>query len=282
MLRCKNCGSDIPDIEEKCLTCGFSAGPPNVRTAERIEEREALEGRYVEARRIAAAKGCLSILENFEQGVTTSVAVVNMDAKDLFSFVTGGRGLYTNYEVGVEAGLRKPAALEHDRQRRGIGGSLFGTYASKIMYAGLSLDGLGSLSYGPYSMRLRDVAVRNRATVLENNSYHFIKKHGLGPGDKLPAGYTATWENRHKLAVAKVAEYITPSTADRDFPQLLLSSTGDRATDELIEVQIYGTFDINAVESVKGSSKHASRDDRDLLRMVKDHLHSYGKDWIEV
>lgn len=282
MLQCKNCGSDIPDIEEKCLTCGFSVGPPNIRAAERVEELDALTERYAEARKRASANGCLSILERFERAVASSVAVINMDAIDLFSFVTRGNSLYTNYEIGVDAGIRKPAPLGHDRQRRGIGGTLFGTYANKVMYAALSLDGLGPTSYGPYSMRLRDVAVRARATVLENNSYHFVKKHGLGPGDQPPLGYTATWDNRHKLAAIKVAEYITPSTADRDFPQLLSSSMGDRATDEFIEVQIYGTFDIKAIESVRGTSKHVSRDDRDLLRMVKDHLRSYGKDWIEL
>src|SRR6185503_11567592 len=168
MLQCKNCGSDIPDIEEKCLTCGLSVGPPNIRAAERVEELEALAERYTQAYKRASAIGCLSILERFERAVTSSVAVINMDATDLFSFVTGGNNLYTNYEIGVEAGLRKPAPLAHDRQRRGIGGTLFGTYANKVMYAALSLDGSGPTSYGPYSMKLRDVADRSRATVLEN------------------------------------------------------------------------------------------------------------------
>lgn len=49
-------------------------------------------------------------------------------------------------------------------------------------------------------------------------------------------------------------------------------SFGDRATDDFIEVHICGTFDLNAVESVRGISRLKSRDDRDLLRITKRHL----------
>ncbi len=281
MILCDSCGSEIPDTEERCLTCGRYAGPPNVRNAERSEEIQALEERYREAYERARTKGCLAVLERFDQAVTASFPVVNVDLRFLHFFVTSERTLYTNYEVGVEARSRKPASLYHDLERRGVAGTLFGSYSSGIVYAALSLDGLGPDSFGPYAMRLRDIAVRSRVTVLENNSYHFRKKHKIEPGDQPPPGYTATWDNRHKLAVAKVVEYITPSTAESDFPRLLLSSTGNRATDEFVEVQIYGTFDLNAVEAVKGNSKFVSSDDRDLLRMVKAHLKDSGKEWME-
>jgi siderophore synthetase component len=49
----------------------------------------------------------------------------------------------------------------------------------------------------------------------------------------------------------------------------------------LSEVHIYGTFDLNAIESVKGISTSGSRDERDLLRMVKQRLNNAGKAWIE-
>ena len=103
----------------------------------------------------------------------------------------------------------------------------------------------------------------------------------MSPGDRPPPGYVAPWEGRNKLAVAKLADYITPQTVDAEFPQLLLASTGNRVTDEFIEVHICGTFDLNAIESVKGTSKLGSRDDRDLLRMIKQHLSRARKLWIE-
>src|SRR5436853_5831966 len=102
MLRCKNCQSEIPDNAEKCLTCGLSAGPPNVRAAGSPEEENALEDRYQAAYRQAAAKGCSPILEKFDRAVQSSCAVINLKARDLHFFVTGESNLYSNYEIGVE------------------------------------------------------------------------------------------------------------------------------------------------------------------------------------
>jgi hypothetical protein len=281
MLKCIVCGSDIPETEEKCFTCGFHAGPPNVRAAEEDDEVRALEARYQAAIARATTNGYLPTLRRFDDAVKQSSTVINCDLRFLHLFVTSEKTLYANYEGGVAGRLRKPAALYDDLARRGIGGSLFGGYASEIIYAALSLDGSGPTSYGPYAIRLRDIAVRSRATVLENNSYDFVRKHKLASGDKRPPGYVASWDSRNKLAVAKMAEYITPQTGDAEFPHLLLASAGDRATDEFIEVHICGTFDLNAVESVKGISSSGSRDDRDLLRIIKQHLSKAGKLWIE-
>lgn len=281
MLKCPVCGSEIPDTEETCFTCGFHAGPPNVRAAEKEEEIHALEERYAVAIERANSNGYLPILQRFEAALQHSCTVINADLSFLHLFATSGKALYANYEGGVAGRTRKPAELYDDSRRRGIGGTLFGGYAGDIIYAALSLDGSGPASYGPFAIALRDIAIRSRATVLENNTYDFVTRHKLAPGDKRPPGYLASWERRNKLAVAKLAEYITPRTSDSEFPQLLLKSSGDRATDEFIEVHIYGTFDLNAVESVKGSSKLTSRDDRDLLRIVKTHLSKAGILWIE-
>jgi hypothetical protein len=281
MLKCSKCGSEIPDTEERCPTCGFNVGPPNIRAAARPEEEEALEKRYQSALELAVKNDCLSIVQRFQQSVKQSSAVLNVNLNFLHFFVTSESSLYTNYEGGVRGGLRKPASLYDDLERRGVTGTLFGSYADRIIYAALSMDGSGLDSYGHYAIKLREVAVENRATILENNSYTFRKKHNIQPGDRGPLGCIATWANKDKLAVAKTAEYIKRNTREVDFPRLLLSSTGDRKTDEFMEVQIYGTFDLNALESVKGRSNVGPKNDRDLLRMVKEHLKNLGKDWIE-
>jgi hypothetical protein len=281
MLICTVCGSEIPDSVEKCFTCGFNAGPPNVRMARATEEIRALEDRYQAALERAKNAGSLYILQSFEHDVSNSFAVLNVDLSFLYHFVTGKAVLYANYEGGVAGRSRKPAETYNDLKRRGVGGTLFGGYAGEIIYAALSLDGSGPTSYGPYAIKLRDIAVRNRATVLENNSYDFVKKNNLSPGDPRPRGYLATWANRGKLAVAKLGDYITPLRNVAEFPSVLLTSSGDRSTDEFIEVHVYGTFDLNSVESVKGTSRGLSRDDRDLIRIVKAHLSKAGKPWVE-
>jgi hypothetical protein len=281
MLKCTNCDVDIPDTEEKCLTCGFNAGPPNVRAAERAEEVQALEERYQKAFDTAKANGCLPTLEKFDESLKQTSAVIN-DFLDFLDFFTrSSKNLYTNYESAVEGRIRKPAPLDDDRERRIAGAIMFGGYAREIRYGALSLDSGGPQSYGPYAMKLKDIAIRSRATVLENNSYDFVQKHNLKPRVKLPLGYIAPWYNRHKLAVAKLAERITPSTDETEFARILLFSEGNRATDEFIEVHIYGPFDLNAVESIKGSSIGSSREDREILPLFKRRLSNAGIEWIE-
>jgi hypothetical protein len=280
-MKCPRCPSEIPDALETCPTCRYNAGTPNVRAAKRQEETEALEERYQRGLELARSNGCEPMLLKFEAAVAQASTVLNVKIDTLFTFLRSSVGLYVNYETGVREGMRKPASLSNDSARFGVSGTLFGAYGDKIMYAALSLDGTGLHSYGPYAVKLMNVAVDSRATVLENNSYVFRRKHGIAPGDQPPPGYTATWDNKAKLAVAKIAEYISPTTTEADFPRLLLSSTGDRETDEFMEVQIYDTFDLYAVESVKGQSTVRSRDESDLLRMVKECLKNLGKEWIE-
>ena len=111
------------------------------------------------------------------------------------------------------------------------------------------MDGAGLSSFGPCAIRLREVVVDERATLLEGNSYHFISKHNIRPGEDIPPGYSAAWRERHKLAVAKLATQISPGTTEQEHSKILLFSEGRRDTDEFIEVHIYGGFDNKALST---------------------------------
>ena len=147
---------------------------------------------------------------------------------------------------------------------------LFGTYGEDIRFAALSINGLGLRSYGAYGLVLRDVAVAKRASLLEENAYNFVKRHHLDPSSPIPEGYRSSWDNRHELAIAKLADVIGPDTAAAAYAGILLANGIDRAADDFIEVHIFGPFNINAVESVSGNSapKRAGRprSRRDLPR----------------
>jgi hypothetical protein len=281
MLECPRCTVVIPEVSEKCLTCGYYAGPPNVRAAQLPEELAALEERYQNCLLTARSNGSIATLERFSKAVEASTAVINVDAEFLFSFVNNRNALYANYEHGVSGHLRKPAEFPHDVTRRTVGSILFGGNAGEIIYAALSLTNFGPQSYGPYALTLKEVAISERATVLENNSFDFVRKHELVPGDSRPPGFVATWRDRSKLAVAKLASYISAETTNDEFESLIMSSTGNRGTDELLEVHVFGTFDINAIASVKGNSRSGSGDARDLVRMSKQHLSEMDIPWIE-
>jgi hypothetical protein len=88
MLICGKCGSEISDIEEKCSTCGWHAGPPNVRAAEKDEERGALEERYSKAIANAKATGSYPSLEKFDEDMRRTSVVINVDLDFLRHFIT--------------------------------------------------------------------------------------------------------------------------------------------------------------------------------------------------
>lgn len=239
MLICNNCGSDIPDSMEHCPTCHTFIGFPNVRDVEKEEEIKALELRYQQAIKAAEANGSHQCLKSFEDSLRKTCAVINVDIDYLYQFITSNKALYSNYSLQVKGEVRKPAMDQDDRDRRVVEAILFGGYAEKIRYAVLSLDGAGLQSYGPYTMKLREIAINKRATLLEDNSYHFVRKHNIQWGKMIPAGYMSTWQERHKLAVSKLAGQIFPKTSEEAYAEILLFSEGNRETDNYIEVHIY-------------------------------------------
>lgn len=281
MVVCKNCLSEIYDNQEKCFTCGWYAGPPNMRAAERQEETDALETRYNKAIEDARANGSEQALASFDGNMKMTCAVINVDLDFLNQFVADDNLMYSTYSLSVRGEIRKPAKGRDDRHRETIGAMMYGHRAAGIRYAAMSLDGSGLHSFGPYAIKLREVAIIERATILEGNSYHFISKHNIRPGEDIPPGYKAAWRQRHKLAVAKLAGQISAGTTEQEHSKILLFSEGDRATDEFIEVHIYGGFDNKAIESVKGSSTAGGRYERATLSKIKDYLKRAGKAWVE-
>lgn len=277
---CEHCNNVVSDVSATCLTCGASLGAPNVRAAAKAEEKRALEVRYKKAYE-EAKDGHLDRLKDFSKRVNTSCAVFNVDIGFLHSFITVEKALYVSYSLGVRGQLRKPAKGENDRHRTTVEGMMFGSYGENIRYAALSLDGTGVKSYGKYSLRFRDVAIDRRASLLEDNSYVFVEKHGMKAGTEIPPGYRSTWEDREKLALAKLAQQITPSTSEAEYAQILLFSEGDFETDRFIEVHIYGPFDVNAIDSVAGNSTSGDKVEAAMLEVVKDHLKNAGKQWVE-
>jgi hypothetical protein len=261
-----------------CPTCGRPIGYPNVEEADQPDERAALDARYQAAMANAITRGTDSAVANFERALTASRAVINVSLDSLFLFMTTDQP-YLSYRQLVREGFRARAAGRRDAHRAGVDGTLFGTHDEEIRMAALSLDGRGLQSYGPYTVSLDEVAIGHRASLLEENSFDFVQRHNLDPGDAIPPGYRATWSSRGKLAVAKLAATITAATVPAQFPAILLSA-GSRATDQFIEVHIYGPFDRYAVNCVCGPRPGASNKERAMLAAIQDVLDSRGGTWI--
>ena len=280
-MKCSECGSIIPHDRETCPTCGTNAGFPNVREVSAVSEKDALEERYNRAIKYAHADGLDLLLEELSQASKYSHAVIAIDLDYLNGFITKDEVLYSCYALMVSGEMRKAASSVNDKKRRGVGGFFFGSYADKIRYAALSLDGKGLSSYGLFTLVLKDVAVKARATLLEENSYKFYNKFRDKIPDNFPLGYRAVWSERYKLVVSKLADRITITTTNHDFPGILLSCTGNRETDDFIEVHIYGAFDNAAVETVVGKSTTFRKPDKARLAVIKEKLIKKGIQWVE-
>ncbi len=279
-MKCNECGSTIPHDREACPTCGTHAGFPNVREVSLVSEKETLERRYNKAIKDTHADGQDALLE-FLHTLKDSRAAIAIDLDYLAGFMTKDETLYSSYALMVSGEIRKAASSVNDKKRLGVEGFFFGSYADKIRYAALSLAGKGLSSYGLFTLILKDVAVRARATLLEDNSHKFYDKFKSKIPDDFPPGYRAVWGERHKLAVAKLADRIPVTTTNDEFPGILLSCTGDRKTDDFIEVHIYGAFDNSAVETVVGNSKTSNKAVKAQLAVIKEKLIKKGVLWVE-
>ena len=274
---CPNCNSPLSWEKDSCPSCGHYVGPPNIREVE--SERDALKARYEQAAEDSRARGCLNMVTEFTERVAQdSVAVINLWPSFLAQFLNGEKSLYSGYTLQTEAETRRAANLSNDRERRGTEGTLFGDYGLQIRYAALSIDCIGLVSYGSCSVSLRNALCINKGTLLEENSYSFVHRHRILPGDQIPEGRRAVWQDRHYLASAKIAGTIVQATTERNFAKLLLLSNGDRATDEFIEVHIYGAFGKEAfvAAAVPAVKKATTQEERCDLGKIHDSLVSLG------
>ena len=285
--KCTSCGSDLEnDLMPRCPVCGVERYS-NIHHAQRPPEVQALNRRYRETIATAKAEGRSESLADFERAVSESVAVINVTPLFLRRFFNQDSALYKDYGSLVNAEIRLPAP-ERDHQRRTITEALlFPTYEGRIVYAALSLDGSGLISYGSCAMRLKPEALAGRTTVMEENSFLITARpeyQNAFLSDKIPypTGHRAIWEERHNLAVAKLGASIRPNMTRDDHTALVLSSTGNRAEDKFIEVHIFGSFSQRAIAGIRVSGSTTSRaEDRLDLKIARERAMNIDVSWDE-
>ncbi len=198
---CPQCGAQLSWERDRCPCCRHDVGAPNVRMA--LKEREALRQRYKTALADGGTPEVQAKIEAFAQVVKQqSQAVVNVSPDYLKGFLESSRDFYSGYVLQVAAEVRAAAEMEDDMARRSVEGRLFGTIAPHIRYAALSLNGRGLLSYGTCAIALDPRLCAYAASLLEENSYHFVENHQLFGRTPFPAGHRSVWEDRHWLATA--------------------------------------------------------------------------------
>jgi len=250
--KCIECGNTFPLSCSLCPHCARPALYPNVEAARADEETEALLNRYETAIGAATARGCGDKVKEFEEALKASQAVTARNQGDLQRLATADNELYATYYELVDAQVRIPAGKKWDVLRKIADAAWFCGYEKDIRFAALSLDGMGLANYGDCSIIWREDMIAHRASVAEDNTTVFMKKHKIFAyeADTLPKGYRAMWEDRYMLCVAKLADRIAHDTRVDNHASILLESGAGTADDDFVEVHVWGPMTRCTMEKV--------------------------------
>jgi hypothetical protein len=252
---CAECQFDIPDSAERCPHCALPGRFPNVRAAER--ERTVLEQRYQDARTDADRRGSSRGVNDFESALAVSVAIIARPLGDVERLAGSDKQGIATYDQLVEAELRLPDGKPWDSLRKKAGAALFTGYDDKIRFAALSLDGTGVANYGECWLELKSRLISYRASLFTANTATFMEAYGFD--ESQVRGHRAVWDERGKLAVAKVASAISAGTAAREYQGLLLRQGATSGADDFLEVHVYGPLTIRTVTKIVYSRSAAKQ-----------------------
>lgn len=168
-MKCPNCNEEVAEHVRHCVVCGADVGCPNVRAAQRTEEVDALELRAKEAKDNSIKRGCKKVFHDFRDAVATSSAVINRHIGQINEFASSDNALYQTYYQGVRSERRLPENNDWDSIRGSCKSLFFPNYHDNIRCGSLSINKIGVSGYGAYSVVLKDMAIKDRATVFEEN-----------------------------------------------------------------------------------------------------------------
>jgi hypothetical protein len=234
-----------------------------------------MQQRLADAETSTGARKCEAALRHFGKAVLGSRAVICQNLGVVSSLVSRDTSLYASYYEQIEGAMRLPEDNRFDLGRTAVDGTLFPNYHKKIVFAALSLDNLGPTAWGAYALVLKEKMIFQRASIFEENSFHFCHKHGIVAGDQIPPGYRAVWVERDRLAMAKLHDRLQATTRPDEYPAILLHRTPDPRDDDFIEVHIWGPIHRTAIERVVGP-KPKNREDWVLWNRLATKLTEVG------
>ena len=275
-MKCIQCESEISPHVIECDQCGYQLGYPNVRHAQRINEVQALSDRYASAVEDTENRSCDDVREEFENWVTNSTRpVICRRWGTIAPILSKPRDLFRTFYELVDSGDRAPFDNEFDQARQAVDATFFPYFYQNVNFAALAGDGLGPASYGDCHFTFKEASVSHRATVFEENTLVFCRKHEVIVGQPPPAGFLTTWEKRAQLAVVKLASKLDQTTTSADFAGILLIQTGKTDSDEFIECHIFGRLTISNIESFRAKNPK-QKADQVLAKRIRRKLLEHG------
>ena len=272
---CARCGRGAGPRDRECVVCKSDVGFPNVRYAQRGEERAALEARFSDASSRARAAGLSDAFERLFMVSAGSRAVMNRRLGPLYEWVSGRRPLLFSYHQQVSQGTREPEGNDFDLQRTAAESCINPHFYEQLNVAALSVDGEGMPYYGPYRVLLRENTFSHRATVFTENPFLFAKRHQVIAGGLAPLGHRTQWDSRGKVVMSKLGDAIDASMQAGEFANLLMSRNRSDGDCDFVEVHIYGSVHASCIESVRGPRPSQARE-LTLWELTKEELARAG------
>lgn len=276
-MECNTCEKDVSRHYVICPHCEAHLGYPNIRAAQDPDEQAALDKRYQLAHDEVSSRSCEDVLDQFEDAIRRSKAVISRSWGVVMSMFDADNDLFKTYYSRIDDQTLRPKDSYFDRARLAVDATFFPYFHKRIHFAALSLNGRGLSSYGDCSFVLRDKSISHRTSVFEENTLVFCEKQSIPVGQEPPIGYRATWDERYRLSAAKLHDKIHPHTTLADFPNILLKNVGGTGTDEFIEVHTYGNLDFTAVERFV-APKPKLKEDKVLSKRIKRKLREAGSE----
>jgi hypothetical protein len=233
-------------------------------------EVAALDVRYDAAVATAAANGTSVITADLEdETATKSRVVISRDSSEIYRLACGDNQLYATFHSLVEAGIRLPTDSKWDAIRPAIDALLFTYYQKEVRFGALTLDEIGLKHFGDCHLILKTDMIDFRTTAFTENTAAFVEKNHF----VIPPGHRATWAQRGRLAVAKLASMLTLSTTSADLAAVLKSDGATSDDDAFVEAHVYGSISMRTVQqvSISTTATPAVR-----IRALRDKLNTLG------
>ncbi len=252
---CPDCNEPFPETQPLCPHCGRPSLFPNVHAAERAEERKALDDRYCQACNDLSRRGCDAVRQSFETEICLkAVPVISTSFNEFVRIAAADTNPFSTYYQRVKAETLIPNGEKWNVLRNVAEDALFPGYKDKIRFGVLSLDGDGVYNYGECSITLKLHMLTHRTSLFTDNNVVFTiyaQKSAMADAENLERGHRATWDERHKLCVAKLGPQMDANLAPGDFATLLLQQGRTTEDDRFVELHIWGPVTVRSVQSVR-------------------------------
>lgn len=271
---CPTCSRPVNVDRRFCKFCTTDAGFPNVRYANRKDERATLRRRVSKAKRAISRNGTNDEHVRLEAMVRASKLVINRNVRQLAAWLARDNKLYLNFYKLKRLG--EDYNEDHwNYQRISAENAVNPMFYEELSIAAITSDDVGMSYYGECSIFIREDSIAVRTTVFEENPFTFNNKHGVIAGTMAPAGYRAIWAERSALATAKLGPHLKPGATDDDLAELIMARKRGAADCDFIEAHIYGDIHAECIETVV-CVKPKTKADRLIWRDQKSRLVAMG------